>query len=134
MARWFAAVLGLLALVLLVRLVLEWRRYATGEHVIGRRQMTLRVVSAVDLLVLLALVIVGATLDFSSAGSAFLYWAACLLLALAAMIMAIVDVKMLRKTHGERRAERYRRLSTYIRRLEQSRSDGGSSGRGLRGD
>jgi signal transduction histidine kinase len=121
MARWFAGVLGLLALVLLVRLVLEWRRYATGGHVIGRRQMTLRVVSAVDLVVLLALVLTGAGIDFPTATSVFVYGAVCLVLALAAMIMAIVDLRMLRTTHGERRAESYRRLSMYIRRLEQSR-------------
>lgn len=134
MARWFAAVLGLFALVLLARLMLEWRRYASGKHIIGRRQMVLRVVSAVDLLVLLTLVVVGALIDFPGAGVAFLYWAACLLLALAAMIMALVDLKMLRTAHGERRAERYRRLSTYIRRVEQSRRSGGSSERGPRGD
>lgn len=121
MARWFVAVPGLLALVLLVRLALEWRRYVTGEHVIGRRQMMLRIASAGDLLVLLALVLVGAKLDFTTTSSAFAYWAACLVLALAAMIMAIADLRMLRKTHGRRRAESYRKLSIYIRRLEQSR-------------
>ena len=121
MARWFAAALGLLALVLLVRLVLEWRRYVTGGHVIGRRQMTLRVISAVDLIVLLTLVVLGAGMDFATPGVAFIYWATCLALALAAMIMAIIDLRMLRKTHGERRAESYRRLSTYIRHLERSR-------------
>ncbi|MFP4249863.1 MAG: hypothetical protein ACLFU7_09415 [Armatimonadota bacterium] len=121
MARWFAAILGLLALVLLVRLVLEWRRYVTGRHVIGRRQMTLRIVSAVDLVVLLALVLTGAGVNFPTATSAFVYWAACLVLALAAMIMAIADLRMLKRTHGERRAESYRKLSMYIRRVEQSR-------------
>ncbi|MFO8078941.1 MAG: hypothetical protein R6V07_01425 [Armatimonadota bacterium] len=121
MARWFAAILGLLALALLVRLFLEWRRYVTGRHVIGRRQMTLRVVSALDLVVLLALVLTGARLDFPTATSAFVYWAVCLVLALAAMIMAIADLGMLRRTHEERRAESYRKLSMYIRRLEQSR-------------
>lgn len=121
MARWFAALLGLLALVLLVRLVLEWRRYAAGGHVIGRRQMTLRVVSAVDLLVLLALVLTGARLEFPSAEAAAVYWGICLALALAAMVMAIADLKMLRRTRGRRRAESYRKLSMYIRRLEQTR-------------
>lgn len=121
MARWFAAVLGLLALALLVRLVLEWRRYATGGHVIGRRQMTLRVVSAVDLLVLLALVLTGARIHFPSAEAAAIYWGICLVLALAAMVMAITDLKMLRQTRGRRRAESYRKLSMYIRRLEQTR-------------
>jgi hypothetical protein len=124
MARWFAVVLGLLALVLLVRLVFEWRRYATGGHVISKRQMSLRVASAVDLLVLLALVLVGARLEFATAEIAFVYWAACLALAVAAMVMAIMDLKILRRVHGERRAESYRKLSQYIRRLEQSR-DGG---------
>ncbi|MGI5818822.1 MAG: hypothetical protein ACOX9R_12070 [Armatimonadota bacterium] len=121
MARWYAALLGLLALVLLVRLVFEWRRYASGGHVIGRRQMALRVASAVDLLVLLALVLLGARLHFPTAEAAFVYWAICLALAAAAMVMAIVDLKMLRRTHGRRRAESYRRLSVYIRRLERGR-------------
>jgi hypothetical protein len=121
MARWFAAILGLLALVLLVRLAFEWRRYASGGHVITRRQMTLRVVSAVDLLLLLALVLAGVRLDFATAEAAFAWWTVCLILALAAMIMAVVDLRMLRTTHGRRRAESYRKLSEYIRKLEQSR-------------
>lgn len=121
MARWFAAIAGLLALVLLVRLLFEWRRYATCGHLITRRQMTLRVASAIDLLLLLALVVVGARLDFATAEAAFAWWAMCLVLALAAMVMAVVDLRMLRATHGKRRAESYRKLSQYIRRLEQSR-------------
>lgn len=121
MAQWFAAILGLLALVLLVRLVFEWRRYASGGHVIGRRQMALRVASAIDLLVLLALVMVGARLGFATAGIAAVWWAVCLGLALAAMVMAVIDLTMLRRNHGKRRAESYRKLSMYIRRLEQSR-------------
>jgi len=123
MARWFAAILGLLALVLLVRLALEWRRYVTGGHVIGRRQMALRVASAVDLVVLLALVLAGARLDFHTAGAALIYWVTCLALAVAAMVMAIIDLRILRATHGKRRAESYRRLSMYIRRLEQTRKE-----------
>lgn len=121
MAPWFASVLGLLALVLLLRLVFEWRRYAGGGHIISRRQMTLRVASAVMLLVLLALVMLGARLDFAGAEAALAYWAVCLVLALAAMILAIIDLAILRRKHGERRAESYRKLSMYIRRLEQGR-------------
>ncbi len=127
MAPWFASVLGLLALVLLVRLVFEWRRYASGGHIISRRQMGLRIASAVVLLVLLALVMVGVRLDFVTASSAMAFWAVCLLLAVTAMIMAIYDLAMLRRRSGAHRAERYRRLSMYIRKLEQSREGQGPS-------
>lgn len=122
MAHWFAAMLGLLALVLLVRLALEWRRYASGGHVIGRRQMALRIASAVDLIVLLALVLMGTRIGLQSATAALIYWMTCMALAFAAMVMAIIDLKILRATHGKRRAESYRRLSMYIRRLERSRN------------
>ena len=127
MAPWFASVLGLLALVLLVRLVFEWRRYASGGHIISRRQMGMRVASAVILLLLLALVMTGARIQFASAEGAFVYWAVCLLLALAAMIMAMFDLAMLRRTRGRHRAESYRKLSMYIRKLEQSRDRQGPS-------
>jgi len=123
MAPWFAATLGLLALVLLVRLAFEWRRYAGGGHVIGRRQMALRIASAVVLVLLLGLVMVGARLRFGSAGAAFAYWALCLGLALAAMMMALLDLRLVRRTRVRRRAESYRRLSAYIRKLEQSRGE-----------
>lgn len=121
MAPWFALVLGLLGLVLLIRLVFEWRRYASGGHIITQRQMRLRVASAVLLLVLLALVLAGARIDFATAEAAFGYWAVCLALALAAMVMAIYDLCLLRRTRAGRRAESYRKLSMYIRSLEQQR-------------
>lgn len=121
MAQWFGAGLALLAGILLARLAWEWHRYARGGHIITRRQMTLRIASAVDLVVLLVLVAIGARLDFASATWMVVYWAVCLGLALAAMIMALLDLRLLRRTIGRRRAERYRRLSEYIRRLEQGR-------------
>ncbi len=121
MAQWFAGALGLLAFLLLARLFWEWRRYAAGGHLITRRQMVLRVASAVDLVLLLVLIALGARIEFSTAQGAFAYWGLCLLMALGAMAMAVADLSLLRGTYGRRRAERFRRLSMYIRTLEQSR-------------
>ena len=123
MAGWFAAILGLLALVLLLRLLFEWRRYASGGTIIGSRQMMLRVASAGVLMVVLVLVMVGARLHFTSPEVAFAYRAGCLALVLLAMLMALLDLFLLRRTRGRWRAESYRRLSTYIRRLEKSRDE-----------
>jgi len=123
MASWFAAILGLLALVLLVRLVFEWRRFASGGHLIGSRQMTLRVASAAILVIVLGLVLAGARLRFTSAEAAFAYWAVCLALVLLAMLMALVDLTLLRRKRGKWRAESYRKLSTHIRGMEKSRDE-----------
>ncbi len=123
MAYLFGGALGVLGVALLVRLVVEWRRYADGKHFITRRQMILRIASAVDLLVLLVLVAAGVRVGFGSAETAFAYWGACLVLAFAAMALAAWDLSLLRRTRGRRRAESFRRLSTYVRRLEQSRGD-----------
>jgi TRAP-type C4-dicarboxylate transport system permease large subunit len=124
MAYLFAGVLLLLAAALVARLVAEWRRYAGGKSVITRRQMMLRVVSAADMLLLVVLLGAGTRLRFSSVEVAVAYWALCLVLAVAAMVLAGWDLRLLRRSLRRRRAESYRRLSSYIRILERSR-DGG---------
>ncbi|GEM_PF-5136029 len=123
MAGWFATILGLLALVLLLRLLFEWRRYASGGAIISGRQLVLRIASAAVLMVVLVLVMVGARLRFTSPEVAFAYWAGCLALVVLAMLMALLDLVLLRRTRGRWRAESYRRLSTYIRRLEKTRDE-----------
>lgn len=122
MAYFFAGALVLLAGALIARLVGEWRRYAGGQHVITRRQMGLRIASAADLVVLLALVGAGARIRFSNVESGIAYWGACIVLAVAAMVLAGWDLRLLRRTFQRRRAESYRRLSSYIRQLERSRA------------
>jgi len=121
MAQVFGAALGVLGVALLARLVVEWRRYAEGTHLITRRQMALRIASAIDLVVLLGLVGLGARLRFTTAEGAAIYWSICLVLAFVAVLLAIWDLRLLRRAAGHRRAESLRRLSQYIRRLEQSR-------------
>lgn len=119
MAVWFAGILGLLAAVLLARLIWEWRRYARGGHVITQRQLYLRIASAADLIVLLGLIAAGVQIDFSTPEQAFAYWGICLALALVAMVLALWDLALLRRNYGRRRAESYRRLSNYLRRLTE---------------
>ncbi len=121
MAQLFGGALGVLGVALLARLVLEWRRYSEGTHLITRRQMVLRAVSAADLVLLLGLVGVGARVGFTTAKGAAVYWSICLLLAFVAIVLALWDLRLLRGAAGCRRAESMRRLSQYIRRLEQSR-------------
>lgn len=116
-----AGVLALLAVALVVRLAAEWRRYTRGEHIISRQQMGLRVASAGDLMLLLVLVAVGARMHFSSFAAAVAYWGLCLLLAVGAIALAGWDLRLLGRVGRQRRAESYRRLSAYIRRLERSR-------------
>ncbi len=121
MAQLFGGALGVLGVALLARLAVEWRRYSAGTHLITRRQMILRVVSAADLVVLLVLVGVGAHLGFTTARGAATYWMSCLALAFVAIVLALWDLRLLRSAAGRHRAEGMGRLSRYIRRLEQSR-------------
>lgn len=118
------AIVGALCLVLMIRLVLEWRRFARGGHIISGRQMALRVASAVLLLGLLAMVAAGARIQFESAETALAYWGGALVLALLAMMLAIADIGILRRRYADRRAESYRRLSSYIRSVERRRDSG----------
>lgn len=128
MAYWFAAILGALSLALLVRLVLEWRHYARGGRIITREHLALRIASAIVLVLLLAMVVVGTTVEFRSPEMAFAYWGGSLGLALTAVITAIVDLALLRRRFGRRRAERYLRLSKYLRALDRQRTDRVRSG------
>ena len=127
MAYWFAAILGALSIVLLVRLMLEWQRYARGGHIISGRHMALRVASAVVLVALLVMVLGGAARHFESPETALAYWGVAVLLALAAMTMALVDLSLLRRSYGRRRAEGFRRLSSYLRALDRRRDESGGS-------
>ena len=121
MAQLFGGALGVLGVALLARLVVEWRRYADGTHLITRRQMVLRIASAIDLVVLLGLVGLGAAIGFTTARAAAVYWSICLALAFLAVVLALWDLRLLRRAAGHRRAESLRRLSQYIRQLEQIR-------------
>ncbi len=123
MAHFFGGALGVLGVVLLARLGIEWRRYALGVHLISRRQMILRAVSAAVLLVLLVLVGLGMYVGFRTAEFAATYWSICLVLAFTAIVLAIWDLRVVRRTAGLRRAESFRRLSAYIRTLERARED-----------
>jgi peptidoglycan/LPS O-acetylase OafA/YrhL len=124
MSQWIAAVLGLVAAGLLGRLAVEWQRYARGEHIITRKQLGLRAASGLVVVALLALVVVGVSLEFTRAQSAALYWSACLVLAAAAIMLAMADLWQVRKTARARRAEIYRRISAYIRQVgERRRAD-----------
>lgn len=128
MAYFFAGALVLLAAALVARLVGEWRHYADGEHVITRRQLILRVASAADLVLLLALLGVGTRLRFASVEAGIAYWGLCLVLALTAMALAGWDLRLVRRVFRRRRAESYRRLSRYIRALERTRGGGEPQG------
>jgi len=122
MRAWLLSIaVAVLGVALLARLVLEWRRYSEGTHLITRRQLILRAVSAADLVVLLGLVAIGARVGFVSAEGAAVYWTICLVLAFVAIVLALWDLRLLRGAAGRRRAQSMRRLSQYIRRLEQSR-------------
>lgn len=123
MAQFFGGALGVLGVVLLVRLTIEWRRYARGVHLISRSQMIGRIISAGVILALLMLVAVGMRVEFRTAEFAAIYWSICLALAFAAIVLAIWDLRVLRRRTKQRRAESYRRLSAYIRTLERARED-----------
>jgi len=117
MSQWMAALLGLVAAALLGRLVGEWRRYARGEHIISSRQLALRAISAVLLVVLLALVVVGTNLQFKTVASEFIYWGICMVLAGAAIMLAMVDLWQVRRYARAKRAEMYQRISSYMRQV-----------------
>ncbi len=122
MSDWVALLLGLVAVGLLGRLGVEWGRYARGEHVISGRQLGLRVASGIVLVALLAMVAVGVRLEFGRVQSTAVYWGVSMLLAGAAMMLAVLDLFQVRRSARRRRAEIYRRISSYIRQVSERRS------------
>ena len=81
----------------------------------------MRVVTCVLLVGLLLMVVIGVRLRFDTFDAVLTYWGIAMSLGALAMGLAIGDLRQIRHYARRRRAERFGRLSAYIRRLERSR-------------
>ncbi len=122
MPSYLGALLGLIALFLLLALGREWLRYRSGEHFVTRGQMIARVVTTGVLIALLFVVGAGVQMRFTTVGGLFRYWAIAMLLAAIAIAFAMWDLRQTRRRARHQRAEAYSRLSHHIRQLERNRS------------
>ena len=86
-------------------LALEVRAWRAGTRVVTRRQRALRVASAVLLVAIMAMILVGDRWLRESYGlpAAIAYWVFCFGLALSLVVLALLDLKEVGLGYGEDR-------------------------------
>jgi len=109
--------LGGLAVVLLAALARDWRRYSTGHHIITRSQMLVRATTCGLLVGQLILVAVGLRLRFATWNWGLIYWMGVTALSCVAMVLAIWDLRQVRRRARGMRAENLAWMSWLLRNL-----------------
>ena len=112
MAWWSLTGLLLAALAVLVWLAVEIHRYFRGRTVISGKQLVLRAVAAVLLMVVVALMVWGAYYPWKAedALKQLGFWTLCLALTFLVIILTLRDWRLLIRERHLRRAELYRRM------------------------
>jgi len=98
-------VLAIGILLVIAVLALEVRAWRAGRREVTRRQRSLRVASAVLLVAIMAMVLVGDRWLRESYGllAAMAYWAFCLGLTISLFVLALLDLKEVGLSYGEDR-------------------------------
>jgi small-conductance mechanosensitive channel len=112
-------------LVVLSWAAVECHRYFRGWHVIGAKQLAWRVIVAVLMAAVVAMILWGSFYRWKSATSEFLYWSGCLLLMLVVMLITIKDWRAILREQHLRRAQLYQRMQDELGSLkpEQAKKD-----------
>ncbi len=121
---------GVMALLGALLVVLSWaavecHRYFRGRHVIGGKQLAWRMVVALLLAAVVAMILWGSFYRWKSASSELLYWSGCLLLMLVVMLLTIKDWRTIIREQHLRRAQLYQQMQEELGSLkpEQAKKD-----------
>ncbi len=90
-----------------VALALQIHAFLRGYTIISARQLGLRVVCGVLLLVIIAMIYYGLVHEWSDPVQALLFWALLLFLALLLFVIALMDLRETRAIGGLRQAKLY---------------------------
>jgi len=106
---------GVTALLGALLVVLSWaaaecHRYFRGRHVIGGKQLAWRMIVALLMAVVVAMILWGSFYRWPSAASELLYWSGCLILMLVVMLVTVKDWRTILRDQHLRRAQLYQRM------------------------
>lgn len=94
-----AALLGMV--ILAAVFVVEARKWRAIDSVIGRRQRIVRIWLIILIEVLLAMMVLGPWIPTrKNAVAALIYWAVCLFMLLAVVVLAFVDLREVTKSYS----------------------------------
>lgn len=79
----------------------EIRGWRAGTHIISRKQRRLRSASAILLIGILLMLLIGDSWLGSALMGKIIYWMACFVLTIALLIIALIDIHQVGKTMDE---------------------------------
>jgi hypothetical protein len=111
------------AMLLVIGMVYQAIAYKRGRQIITRRQFGLRMANGSLLLLIIALLLSSATVHFADARSTLLFWTVLwlvlMVLLLAVVILAWLDLRQVARVKHERQAELYRNLANLEQELKR---------------
>lgn len=117
----FQVVLALGVLLVVAGLAIEIRAWIAGATSLTRRQKTLRLTSAVLLIAVLVMVLVGDRgIRAYHPVAAVAYWTLCLVFAASLVVLALLDLKEVAVKYGEQKKRNLKELAGRAR----NRTDG----------
>ncbi len=116
-----AVLLAVAALGIIIAAVVELSKYFRGQSIISRQQLILRLIMAVLLLAIVGLSLWGMVYFQANPQplTVAVFGFALVLLAVAVMVLAVVDLRQVRATQHRARAELYQRLAELRRELAE---------------
>jgi uncharacterized membrane protein YfcA len=85
-------------------------QYLRGRHIITRRQLVLRLVTAALLLGIIAMIFFGALYNWPNPLSELVFWLAVTLLAILVIVLALFDLRQLERRRHLEQAALYRAI------------------------
>ncbi|MBU0607633.1 MAG: hypothetical protein KKI08_07080 [Armatimonadetes bacterium] len=100
-----------LAVAIIIGMVVQALSYARGRHIITRGQLAMRMVTGVLLLATIGLVFYTAVVKLTDPITVLVIWGLLIVLPVAVMVLAWLDLRQLARTQHQRQAELYRNLA-----------------------
>ncbi len=100
-----------LAVAIIIGMVVQALSYARGRQIITRRQLAMRMVTGVLLLATIGLVFYTAVVKLTDPITVLVIWGLLIVLPVAVMVLAWLDLRQVARTQHQRQAELYRNLA-----------------------
>ena len=117
--------LAVLAVIIIISALLQVSYYRHGRQLITRGQLALRLVMAVLLLSIIGLSFFGVVYFSSSQQPLYeiVFWLVLMLLAIAVIVLAVIDLRQVRRAQHRARAELYQRMAQLQREMKAMAED-----------